>query len=317
MPMVDDHVRLDGAQDRQVAGGEGVVGPLHEGVAELLAAGAQVPGGPVGLHASTPAPPAPSPRRRRRVEAAGDAAVGVPGRTSATGPRWGRVRGRRGRAAPGSGAPPAPAPRTAGWRRPRPAPRRPRPGRRPAPAAAAPCSRARDRGDHRDLLGGDPARRRTPAATAGRCSSARPVRTSWPAAAGDSRGVPAQPGLHGLQPVVLGGLGELALADGAGDCGVEPVLRRAPAAPSGRAPAAPNIAVEVLGGEAVQGATRRSAQRHLPSRSNTCSNNTADTARRGQPNPQVRGLSTDSSTGLRDGAIRVTGIPHGASSADG
>jgi hypothetical protein len=37
----DGHVRLDGAQDRRRAGGEGDVGPLHEGVAELLGAGAQ------------------------------------------------------------------------------------------------------------------------------------------------------------------------------------------------------------------------------------------------------------------------------------
>jgi hypothetical protein len=42
-------VRLDGAQDRQRARGEGVVAELDEGVAQPLGAGAQIAGRPVGL----------------------------------------------------------------------------------------------------------------------------------------------------------------------------------------------------------------------------------------------------------------------------
>ena len=48
-------MRLDGAQHRCLAGGQGDVGPLHEGVAELLGAGAVVAGKPVLLQRRTPA----------------------------------------------------------------------------------------------------------------------------------------------------------------------------------------------------------------------------------------------------------------------
>ena len=177
----------------------------------------------------------------------------VLGQSSATGPRWGRVRCRRGRGGTGRGAPPGPAARAAGWWRSRPAPRRSRPGRRPA-RRRRPGSRRGDRGEHRHLLGGDQPRRRTPRRRPGRCSRVRPLRTSWRAAAGREPQVPAQPGGHRLQPVVLRrparrSAPRTARASRAAIRFARPHQHRR----SGRAAGRGRQGVEVVGGERVQG----------------------------------------------------------------
>ena len=186
----DDDVRLDGAQDRQAAGGEGVVAQLHEGVAELLGAGAGVPGGPVGLRDRLQRGLHLLPADGVELEPAGHAAVGVlwrcvsdrPSVGSGSGPSgssrgqvvlhhlrqpaWGRLGG------------------DGGQRR-----RRSRRGRCPARRRRQVVRRGDGRDDG-DLLGGDvPAV--NAAATAGRCAIARPLRTSPPAAAATAGRAPA------------------------------------------------------------------------------------------------------------------------------
>jgi hypothetical protein len=73
------HVRSDGAQDRQAAGGERHVGPLHQPVTELLGAVACVTGGPVGLHEGLQYGLDLLPTDRVEVEPAAEAAVGMLG----------------------------------------------------------------------------------------------------------------------------------------------------------------------------------------------------------------------------------------------
>ena len=62
-----------------VTGGEGVVGPLHQRVAELLGAGARSPGRPVGLQHRLQHGLHLLPAHGVELEPAGDAAVGVLG----------------------------------------------------------------------------------------------------------------------------------------------------------------------------------------------------------------------------------------------
>ena len=157
------------------------------------------PCGPVGLHERFQRGLHLLPADRVEVEPAGTCCRRRAGSWRTGGPRSGRVRCRRGRAGPGSGAPPAPARSSGGSRRCRPAAHRPRPGRRPAAAAAARCSSRATGGDHRDLLGGDPAggergrhRRQVLQRPAG---ADQPVRGR-----GGQPAVPAQPGLHRRPP---------------------------------------------------------------------------------------------------------------------
>jgi hypothetical protein len=75
----DDDVRLDGAQDGQVAGGEGVVGQLHQRVAELLGTVPQIALRPVGLHHRFEHGLDLLPADRVELEPAGHPAVVVPG----------------------------------------------------------------------------------------------------------------------------------------------------------------------------------------------------------------------------------------------
>ena len=129
---------------------------LHQRVGRLLGAGAHVTGGPVGLHASPPARPATfSPPTASSSNAAGDAAVGVPGdrqRPALGGVGFGAVGVQRG---PGSGAPPAQLARAAGSPPTSASAASTSARSTPCSAAAARCSGAGDRGDHRHLLGGD------------------------------------------------------------------------------------------------------------------------------------------------------------------
>jgi hypothetical protein len=107
------------------------------------------------------------------------------------------------------------------------------------------------RGDHRHLLGGHRAvgeRRRQLRQLVQRAAVAdQPAHRT-----GGEPHVPAQPGGHRGQPVVLGGLGDLAAAHRAGELGVDPVRRpdqlRRPVQQLGS-----HQAVEVLGGQGVEG----------------------------------------------------------------
>jgi hypothetical protein len=74
----DDHVRLDGAQHRQPARGEGVVGELDQGVGVLLRPAALVVGAPAGLHDRLDRGDQLLPADGVELEAAADRAVGVP-----------------------------------------------------------------------------------------------------------------------------------------------------------------------------------------------------------------------------------------------
>ena len=90
------------------------------------------------------------------------------------------------------------------------------------------------------------------AATAGRCSSARPVRDQPVRGGRDSRPCPRSQDCMRLQPVVLGGLGELGLADACGPAG-RPAGSAAPSSRRVRSSTCgPNRRRQVLGGEPVQ-----------------------------------------------------------------
>ena len=189
MPMVTTTCGLTVRRIGSVPGGEGVVGPLHERVGQLLGAVAQVALGPVGLHDRLQRGLHLLPADRRRGRSGRSRCRRGAWRWTASGPRWGRVRGRRGRAVPGSGAPPGPARRAGGWRRRRPARRRPRRGRRPA-RRRRPGAPSRVTGAITATCSAVTRPAANAAATAGRCSSARPVPTSRCAAAGESRPCP-------------------------------------------------------------------------------------------------------------------------------
>ena len=207
----------------RLPGGEGVVGPLHERVAELLGAGALSPVGRLACSDRLQHRLDLLPADRVELAATGEAAVGVLRDRQRPAARWGRVRGRRGPAGPGSGAPPGPARRAAGSRPPRPAPRPPRPGRRPArPPRPRP---RRVTGAITATCSAVITPSANAAATAGSCSSARPLRDDLVRRGRREPQVPAQPGPHRLQPVVLRGLPPLGAAHGAGQLGVDPVPR--------------------------------------------------------------------------------------------
>ena len=225
------------------------------------------------------------------LEPAGHAAVGVLGDASATGPRWGRVRGRRGRAGPGSGAPPGASSACGrvggdvGQRA-----RRPRRGRCPA-RRRRPGVRGGDRGDDGDLLGGD-----HPVGAAG---GDRRQLLEGPAVADELPGrgrarvaVPAQPGAPSSS--ARRARGPARVGD-RGRCG--PARRRsgsgpAPAPRSGPAAAA---AEQARAGRRRRGRRGRTAARprHLPRLRSGVRSSTATRAS-GRANPQVRRLSTDS-----------------------
>ena len=185
----DHHVRLDGAQERQVPGGQGVVGQLDEGVGLLLAAAAGVPGGPAGLHDRLQRGLHLLPAHRVEFEPARQAPSACRVIDSARCPRWGRARCRRGRAGPGSGAPPAPVRLTGRVAAVSASTASTAARSTPAAAAAARCS-SRATGAITATASAVTRPAANAAATAGRCSSARPDATSRCAAAADSRPCP-------------------------------------------------------------------------------------------------------------------------------
>ena len=89
--------------------------------------------------------------------------------------------------------------------------------------------------------------------------------------------MPAQPRPHRLQPVVLGGLGQLGDPHGPGQLGVDPIPGQ-DQRPVRSSCSPPVRDVQVIGGERVQRRLQL-AHRHLPHRSNTCTNSTPPTRR--------------------------------------
>jgi hypothetical protein len=219
----DDDVRLDGAQDGQVAGGEGVVGQLHQRVAELPGTVPQIALRPVGLHRRFEHGLDLLPADRVELEPAGHPAVVVPGegqRPAFGGVGFGTVGveplqvvvhhlGEVG-VRPGGGD-----------------------------VGQGGIDRgevdvllrgggdvlvAGDRGDHGDLVGGEAAVGERGGDRGQVCQRAAVAHHLRRCGRGES-GVAAQPGLHRLQPVVLRRLGEFTLPDRPGDLCLDPVLR--------------------------------------------------------------------------------------------
>ncbi|MBB3085341.1 hypothetical protein FHR93_003568 [Geodermatophilus sabuli] len=219
----DDHVRLHRPQDRQGAGGQGVVAQLHQGIAQLLGAGPGVAGAAAGLHQRLQRRLQPLPAHRVELQPAADAAVGV---------RRDRQRAALGgvRLGPVGVQAVQVVPHRLPQLRVRQRHRRLREG--PVDLAqvhvlrggGGPVFLPGDRRDHRDLLGGH--------APVGEGRGQRGQLRQRPPAAHDpahrGRGqvsVPAQPGAHRLQPVVLGGPDRLALPHAAGELRRQPVVR--------------------------------------------------------------------------------------------
>jgi hypothetical protein len=186
-------------------------GQLHEGVAELLAAGAGVPGRPVGLQDRLQCSLDLLPTDGVKFEPAGDAPVGVlrdAERAAFGGVGFGAVRveqfevvvhhlrqlgvwpGRCGLGQHGVDLLEVDALRG---------------GRRAVFVAG-------DRCDDGDLVRGQPACGER-GGHRGQVGQRPPGAHELTGRRRGQAGVAAQPGLHGLQPVVLGRLGELALAD--------------------------------------------------------------------------------------------------------
>jgi hypothetical protein len=145
-----------------------------------------------------------------------------------------------------------------------------------------------DRGDRGGVLGGH-----RPGSVGGgqagqlfqgACGPDQPGR----AARGEAA-VPAQPGGHGPQPVLLWRLRHLRTAHGAGELGVDPGTRgdqRRGAVEQQR----PGQCVGVLGGQAVEGGDQP-LQRLITARTHV--RTIPPCGRSGRLNPQVRRLSTD------------------------
>jgi len=219
----DHHMRRGRAQSGQVAGGEGVVGPLHQGVAQLLAAAAGVAGGPGGLHHRLQHRLDLLPADRVELEAAGAAAVGVP--YDRQHPLLGRV---------GFGAVGVEACQVVVHHLRQLLVRASRRGVGEHPVdrgdvhvgglSGGQMLVPRHRRDHRDLLGGHPplGERLGHRGQVLQCppGAHQPVRRAC-----REPTVTAQPGLHRLQPVDLRSLGQLPLPHRTRDLGVQPVGR--------------------------------------------------------------------------------------------
>jgi hypothetical protein len=219
----DHHVRLHPTQHRQVAGGQGVVGPLHERVGLLLAAAAHVALRAVGLQQRFQHRRDLAPADRVQLEPAGPGAVGMLGHGepavlggvgfSTVGVQIGQVVVHH-------------------LRQLLEGPDRGQLGQHPVDRGQVDPGRIRrrpvllpgDRRHRRHRLGGNPA--------GGERRGHRRQVLQRPAGAHDLPGgrrgqpaVPAQPRPHRLLPVVLRSLGEVGDAHGARQLGLDPVGR--------------------------------------------------------------------------------------------
>lgn len=289
-------VRLDGAQDRQVAGGEGQVGELDEGIPQALWPGAGVAGAPGGGGDGLQCCRDLLPADLVEGEAAGVRAVGVLDQGKGPALRGVRLRS--------VGIEPVQvvADRLLQL------PVGPGDGhlhQHPLDLGDVEIlcvgllqrlGRA-DPGDHLDLPGGDLPRR----AGSGHCR--QPLERApgghhvLRGSSGQS-GVGAQPRRHGLQPVDLARLPQLGLAHRAGQLCVDPGCARRPAAPCGRAAhrRAPDRD-RPRSGRRERTATR---SRHLR-RSRTLVRRLAGREVPGRANPQLKPLSTISARASRRG----------------
>ena len=206
-----EHVRFDGAQDRQAARRRGLVSASWTNASPSCWARLRV--SPAGRSACTIDSSAAwtfSPPTGVEVAAEAHGCRRRAGGDGQRAPLGGVGFGAVG-VEPGQVVVPRPGParRAGGWRRPRPASHRSRPGRRPARPRPPRCSGRVTAGDHRDLLGGDqPVGERR--GHRGQLLQRPPAPDQPRGRGGREPAVPAQPGLHRLQPVVLGGPHHLA-----------------------------------------------------------------------------------------------------------